>query len=631
VVFTSVKRFGFCRTILTSEMAPRKRAGSLSSKATPMKAQEASAQSATLSTVAPSVAPRANLTFKDKASWMPPRARELIAATRPWSVPASFIPAVLTCFVVWPRALSLLHCLLPAFAVVFVHLGANCLNTLGDYASGVDTVEHADDRALVEKRVSLRSLAIIAGLLFATGGCIALYYALYVIVGHNGLLVAAAALLLGFFYTTSNPTFSLKHYGLGDTIVGLCFGPLLMLGVSFAATGSDAIDTAVLLFSLPIMLLTINILHANNTRDLSADRKAGAFTVARFVAENLGFSRGNVYLYAFNLAAAFVLAIGALAYTLTRSYLNAGLPFHSTSHGLQATQTTLSVLGACVSNADWKAFLTAGGAFTGFGVCDAPSTLAAMEAAAASSAVAVAKGDAQRYLAAGQHFVRAAVFLVTTCLPWAVALCRRFSAGLRGQSPGLKELPQASAQFNLLFGGALLSGLLSSQAFARALLGLLFYLGGVNNILMFGHSARLIRYKFTSSGLLPGLSLYGAGFLLAVATLMQLCASVTLMVGYEVKASALVLIAFLWPVTGVIHNFWDIDVEEEDNGEGKEGKRGGSKKAKDKKKDDDDDEEEAVNVDFAVPTFLTAFDAEFVAYFKNALVLGGLSVLLAYL
>lgn len=571
------------------------------------------------------VKPRA-VSFKDKAAWLVPEIRERIASVRPWSVPASFIPAALSVFISWPRATSLIDCLLPVFAVVFVHFAANALNTLGDYKSGADTVEHADDRALVDRRVSIRSLAIVAALLFLTGASIALYYALFVITGRNGLWIAAAALVLGLLYTTPDKRFSLKHFGLGDTIVGLCFGPLLMLGVSMAATGNgDDIDLAVLLFSFPVMLLTVNVLHANNTRDIEADERAGAVTVASIVAKRLGLPRGNLFLYSLNITLAFVLGAVALVYAITRSYLNAGLPYYNGS-GFSEAAGTVRVLRACVANADWRAFVSSGGSFPAFGVCDSPAAMSAMAAAVSASGNAVAKGDTQRYLAAGQQAVRAVLFLVSTCLPWAVALCRRFSAGLKGLAPGLKEMPQASAQFQLLFGAAALAGLLPSQAFARCLLACLFYLGGFNNVLMFGHSARLIRYKLASGlGLTVPLSV--AGVLLAVATGMQLCASVTLAAGYEVKASALVLVLFLWPVTGVIHDFWNVDLDTKET-TASAAAAGRKKKDDDAKEEKEQEEEQAVE---AVPTFLTAFDAEFVAYFKNALALGGLAVLLAYM
>jgi hypothetical protein len=45
-----------------------------------------------------------------------------------------------------------------------------------------------------------------------------------------------------------------------------------MCGMAMAATGSANVDLTVLLMSVPVGLLTVAIVHANNTRDMTADR-----------------------------------------------------------------------------------------------------------------------------------------------------------------------------------------------------------------------------------------------------------------------------------------------------------------------------------------------------------------------
>lgn len=52
-------------------------------------------------------------------------------------------------------------------------------------------------------------------------------------------------------------------------------GPLLMCGMSMAATASPVPDPLVALMSLPTGLVTVAIVHANNTRDIAADRCVG--------------------------------------------------------------------------------------------------------------------------------------------------------------------------------------------------------------------------------------------------------------------------------------------------------------------------------------------------------------------
>ena len=77
--------------------------------------------------------------------------------------------------------------------------------------------------------------------------------------------------------------------GLGDVIIFLCFGPLLMSGVSMACCG--VIHESVQYYSVPIGLLTVDIVHINNMRDVDADKRAGLKTVAIFLGKRCRFPK----------------------------------------------------------------------------------------------------------------------------------------------------------------------------------------------------------------------------------------------------------------------------------------------------------------------------------------------------
>ena len=74
----------------------------------------------------------------------------------------------------------------------------------------------------------------------------------------------------------------------------LTFGFLPTLGTSYAATG--IIDWNVLLIAVPVGLITDGILHSNNTRDITTDRRAGITTMAM----SLG-TRWAAWLYGFEM------------------------------------------------------------------------------------------------------------------------------------------------------------------------------------------------------------------------------------------------------------------------------------------------------------------------------------------
>lgn len=349
---------------------------------------------------------------------MPPRPNSLpeacFLATRPWSWPASLVPAALAVAVSWPRVASLSDALAPVAGVVLLQSFGNLVNTYFDFAKGVDTPATADDRALVDGWLSQRQLAQLAVATLA-GGVAALAGPIAAL-GAPAAAIAAAGVALAFFYTAA--PFSLKYWGLGDAVIFVCFGPLLSVGVGMAATRSADVDPAVLAASLPIGLLTVAILHANNTRDIAADAATGARTLA----QALGFA-GSYAFYVALFGWAYASAGSATLYTLCRAY------------GATPADVGTAVAGVL------------------------------RKAAAGHVNVAAVVADADpAALAAAAHTACAVGLLLAATLPWAAALCRRF----RGRA--LRTLPQATAQLTLLFGATMIAGLLPAPVLARVVL-----------------------------------------------------------------------------------------------------------------------------------------------------------------
>ena len=61
----------------------------------------------------------------------------------------------------------------------------------------------------------------------------------------------------------------------------LIFGVLAFLGTSCAITGTVVVDT--LLLALPVGIITVSVLHANNTYDTNSDREAGIKTFGMLI------------------------------------------------------------------------------------------------------------------------------------------------------------------------------------------------------------------------------------------------------------------------------------------------------------------------------------------------------------
>jgi 1,4-dihydroxy-2-naphthoate octaprenyltransferase len=125
--------------------------------------------------------------------------------------------------------------------------------------------------------------------------------------------LGAVALAGGFFY--AGWPIGYKYFALGDLLVFVLMGPIMVLGAFFTLTGSldHALLLRVLLVSLPIGCLVTAILHANNIRDIGTDRRAGCRTVANLLGYRLArWEYYSLVCGAFALVVAMVLA-GVLA------------------------------------------------------------------------------------------------------------------------------------------------------------------------------------------------------------------------------------------------------------------------------------------------------------------------------
>jgi len=100
-------------------------------------------------------------------------------------------------------------------------------------------------------------------------------------------------LISGYFYIY------FKKYGLGDLLIFTIFGPLITLGSFYVLTGE--LSLMAVLIAIPTGFINCGILHANHTRDISYDVKAGV----RSLASMTGFKTAQK-LYSFFIVNAFM-------------------------------------------------------------------------------------------------------------------------------------------------------------------------------------------------------------------------------------------------------------------------------------------------------------------------------------
>ena len=267
--------------------------------------------------------------------------KDYIQAIRPWSFPASSMTAVVTVSLIYflsktPRyadAFNNIHwwfgLLAILVAIIFQTIG-NLISDYYDYKKGVDHEEtHGTTRSLVEGVFKPKSFLRAGYILTALMIILGIYIAS--IVGYELLFIGLAGIIAVIFY------FWFKYHALGDTLIFIIFGPLIALGTAFCMT--EQIIWEAVYLSIPIGLLVVNILHANNTNDIKNDKAANISTVAM----KLGFNKSKK-LYIINIVLAnlivlilailriipyisfiFILAILVLANKNIKAFKNADL------------------------------------------------------------------------------------------------------------------------------------------------------------------------------------------------------------------------------------------------------------------------------------------------------------------
>jgi len=209
---------------------------------------------------------------------------------RPQALPQSMMPAVTTLFLAfgwcdcftWREALI---AIIAVFGAMAGHLGINLFDDYFDFKVKNtfyrENMTHQGMRARIKKcdyltsgQTTLRSL-LIAACVFSA---IALIGGLIIFLrrGEVILYLAMAAAILGIFY--SGPPLRLSYRGLGELLIGLMFGPMLMTGVYYAACGT--FNPSVLFISVPIGLLVANVVYIHSIMDYEPDKQVGKMTFA---------------------------------------------------------------------------------------------------------------------------------------------------------------------------------------------------------------------------------------------------------------------------------------------------------------------------------------------------------------
>lgn len=219
---------------------------------------------------------------------------------RPISLPQSMLPALTAVALSYGNEeFSILAAVVSVVGVMFLHLGMNLLDDWYDYKVGSaearQSVANEGFRGRMIKYPYLTSGEATHGQLLKAVACflgVAAIMGLVVLYLRGWMILGwmAAGLLIGVSY--SGRPLRLGFRGLGELVIFLMFGPLMMTGVYYAITGT--VDWKISWLSVAVGLLVTNIVYSHSVLDAIPDRKMGKKTMAHL----MGSGKGQIILSA---------------------------------------------------------------------------------------------------------------------------------------------------------------------------------------------------------------------------------------------------------------------------------------------------------------------------------------------
>lgn len=206
-----------------------------------------------------------------------------IEAARPKTLAAAFVPVLVGSSLAYSDGVFFLPASLTAlFCALLIQIGTNFANDYYDFKKGADTDQRigftrATSTGLIRPRQMLLATYITMAMAFLTG----LY--LVWLAGWVILVIGLLSLLFGVLYTGG--PFPLGYNGLGDIFVFIFFGFAAVMGTYYVNALSWSADSFIA--SVPVGALSVNILVANNLRDIEQDKIVNKKTLGVLFGESV--------------------------------------------------------------------------------------------------------------------------------------------------------------------------------------------------------------------------------------------------------------------------------------------------------------------------------------------------------
>ena len=203
--------------------------------------------------------------------------RVWLAGARPRTLPAAVVPvAVGVACAAEPGPVIAWRAVAAALVALLLQVGTNFANDYSDGVRGTD----APGRRVGPVRLVGWGLrpprAVKAAALLCFGGAALAGLALAVAVGPELLVVGAAAIAAGWFYTGGTHPYG--YYGFGELFVFVFFGVVATVGSTYVQ--HEELPALAFVAAVPVGLLATALLVVNNLRDIPGDTESGKRTLA---------------------------------------------------------------------------------------------------------------------------------------------------------------------------------------------------------------------------------------------------------------------------------------------------------------------------------------------------------------
>ena len=197
-------------------------------------------------------------------------------AARPRTLTATYVPLGAAAVIALDQGVfDLARFALSLIAALLLQIAANLINEYADFRRGAEELK-LSGQGLILKNQLLTPREVLGGAIVTVLGGSLIGLFLLAQSGPLLLWIGLGGVLVVILYTAG--PFPLAYNGMGEIAVFVFMGPLMILGAYYVMARD--VNIVPVLVGIPIGFMVAAILHANNVRDIDADRAVNKRTLA---------------------------------------------------------------------------------------------------------------------------------------------------------------------------------------------------------------------------------------------------------------------------------------------------------------------------------------------------------------